>query len=144
MNQVKKSFQKTLTESRDKIILESICTIGDSLSNNEAQNFEGKWTYVRQFLLNASQPCAHMMKICRFGTKKIDCDKNFTSVLTDEGLCCSFNAGHPNILLNDFQQSDHVEEEIDNIDYMTWSPETGYDSKDKRSSYPNPVPGKVT
>lgn len=54
MNQVKKSFKETLTEERDTIFLDSLCTRGDQLSN-DTETFEGKWTYVREFLLNASQ-----------------------------------------------------------------------------------------
>ena len=54
MNQVKKSFKETLTKERDMIFLDSLCTRGDQL-NNDTEKFEGKWTYVREFLLNASQ-----------------------------------------------------------------------------------------
>lgn len=82
-----------------------------------------------------------MMKMCRFGTKVIDCDLNFTGVLTDEGLCCVFNAIHPKLMFNNFEQSDHVNADFDNVDYMTWSPESGFDRNDGRRAYPNPVPG---
>lgn len=139
MNQVKKTFKETLTQKRDKIFLDSICTQGDSL-NNETENFEGKWSYVKDFLLKASQSCDHMMKMCRFGTKMIKCEKNFTSVLTDEGLCCTFNGLHPKLMFNNFDESDHIDEEVDNIDYTTWSPEGGF-VKDGQYPFPNPVPG---
>lgn len=89
MNQVKRNFAEGLKTERDKIILDSICTQGDSLNDDES-NIEGKWSYIRQFLLNASQPCEEMIKLCKFGMQKIDCDKSFSSVLTDEGLCCEF------------------------------------------------------
>lgn len=83
-----------------------------------------------------------MMKGCRFGTKIINCDKNFTSVLTDEGLCCSFNSIHPKLMFNNFEESDHVEKSAgDEIDFMTWTPEGGYDIREKGQHYPNPVPG---
>lgn len=143
MNQVKKSFKDTLKEERDLTFLDSLCTQGDQLNNETTNSFEGKWSYVREFLLNASQPCNQMMKMCRFGTKIINCDHNFTSVLTDEGLCCTFNAIYPKLLFNNFEESDHVDSNDDNIDYMTWSPESGYNNnkKDKRKPYPNPVPG---
>lgn len=140
MNQVKKTFKETLTQERDKIFLDSICTQGDSL-DNETENFEGKWPYVKQFLLHASQSCEIMLKMCRFGTKMIKCEQNFTSVLTDEGLCCTFNAIHPKLMFNDFDENDHIEDEVENIDYMTWSPEMGFMRADQRYPYPNPVPG---
>lgn len=88
------------------------------------------------------QPCNQMMKMCRFGTKIIDCELNFTGVLTDEGLCCVFNAIHPKLMFNSFEEKEHVDEGAAfDIDYMTWSPESGFDKNDKRKAYPNPVPG---
>ena len=79
--------------------------------------------------------------MCRFGTKIIDCDLNFTGVLTDEGLCCVFNAIHPKLMFNNFEEKDHVDDAATDVDYMTWSPEKGFDKNDKRHAYPNPVPG---
>lgn len=85
-----------------------------------------------------------MIKMCRFGTKRIiDCDLNFTSILTDEGLCCAFNTIHPKLMFNNFEEGDHVNSKADIVDYMTWSPESGYDKSDRKYAYPNPVPGKI-
>lgn len=140
MNQVRKNFALGLRTEKDKVILESICTQGDSL-NDDDEEVEGKWSYVREFLLNASQPCEDMISLCKFGMQKIDCDKSFSSVLTDEGLCCTFNAVHPKLLFNDFEERDHVDEKSsDDVEYMTWTPEKGYEASDK-VPYPNPVPG---
>lgn len=143
MNQVKKSFAEKLKTERDKVILDSICTQGDSLEEDEEQ-VEGKWSYIRQFLLNSSQPCDDMIKLCKFGMITINCEKYFSSVLTDEGLCCSFNSVHPNLLFKGFQQealvdTDDLGAEGD-IAYMTWTPEGGYVDSDQRP-YPLPVPG---
>ena len=140
MNQVKKSFAKSLTAQRDKIILESICTQGDSI-NDEDENIEGKWTYVREFLLNASQSCDDMIQLCKFGMQRINCDESFKSVLTDEGLCCTFNAVHPKLMFNDFDQLE--EDMTGEIEYSTWSPEGGYqvDTVNGKKPYPVPVPG---
>jgi acid-sensing ion channel, other len=156
MNQVKKNFAESLKTEKDKIILDSICTQGDSL-NDDDSNVEGKWSYVREFLLNASQPCEDMIKLCKFGMQKIHCDKSFSSVLTDEGLCCekrimknecfgsenfflvilgTFNAIHPRLLLKDFEKQDHVDDDVESdISYMTWSPEGGY-KKETKKPYP--------
>jgi hypothetical protein len=62
-------------------------------------------------------------------------------VLTDEGLCCTFNGIHPKLMFKNFDENDHIEEDVDDIDYMTWSPETGFMTNDKRYPFPNPVPG---
>lgn len=139
MNQVRKNFAENLTTERDKVILDSICTQGDRLNNDV--DVEGRWSYVRQFLLNASQSCDDMIKSCKFGMKKISCDKSFSSVLTDEGLCCSFNAIHPRLLFKDFETKDHVDDGSDGeADFMSWTPEKGYD-RSQTHHYPIPVPG---
>ena len=59
MNQVKRSFVNGLKAERDRTILDSICSQGDQLNASLSPEavVEGKWSYVRQFLLNASQPC---------------------------------------------------------------------------------------
>lgn len=73
--------------------------------------------------------------------KRIDCDESFKSVLTDEGLCCTFNAIHPKLMFKDFEPTEHVDENLlGDIEYMTWSPESGYLKVDK-AAYPLPVPG---
>lgn len=141
MNQVKKSFAQSLRSRRGKVMLESICTQGDTLTSEE-ENVEGKWSYVREFLLNASQPCEDMIKLCKFGMETIECDTAFRSVLTDEGLCCTFNAVHPKFLFKNFDQQDHVDDVNANIEYMymTWTPEKGY-FKSEKKPYPMPVRG---
>lgn len=81
------------------------------------------------------------MHRCKFGMQTIDCDKNFKSVLTDEGLCCTFNAVHPKLMFKDFDPSEHVDASInEDVEYMTWSPENGY-VKSEQQAYPLPVPG---
>lgn len=140
MNQVKKSFAASLTTEKDRIILDSICTQGDNL-NDESENVEGKWSYVREFLLNSSQSCDAMIQLCRFGKERILCDDIFKSVLTDEGLCCTFNAVHPKLMFKDFDQEDQLDTKLtSDIEYMTWTPEGGYEDTED-DPYPYPVPG---
>lgn len=140
MNQVRKNFADGLKTETDKVILDSICTQGDSL-NNDDDEVEGKWSYIREFLLNASQPCEEMIKLCKFGMKTIDCGMSFSSVLTDEGLCCTFNAVHPNLLFNGFEEKEHVDDGLQgDVEYSTWTPEKGFETSDK-TPYPLPVPG---
>lgn len=140
MNQVKKSFAASLTTQKDKIILDSICTQGDNI-NDENENVEGRWSYVREFLLNSSQSCDAMIQLCRFGKERVLCDTVFKSVLTDEGLCCTFNAVHPKLMFNDFDQEDQLDTSLTgDIEYMTWTPEGGYENSEQEP-YPYPVPG---
>lgn len=139
MNQVRKDFVKGLKTERDRVILESICTQGDSLTNET--DFEGQWSYVRQFLLNSAQPCEEMITACKFGMKTINCSKSFSSVLTDEGLCCTFNAIHPQLLFKEFDAKDHVDDETESDPvHTTWTPEDGY-NRSYTDHYPIPVPG---
>lgn len=82
-----------------------------------------------------------MIKLCKFGMNTINCDTAFSSVLTDEGLCCSFNAVHPRLLFKNFEQQDHVEDGTDGeVEYKTWTPEKGYSHSDK-PPYPQKIQG---
>jgi acid-sensing ion channel, other len=140
MNQVKRNFAESLQLRRDKVILDSICTQGDQL-NDSAENFEGKWSFVREFLLNASQPCHQMMKMCKFGMRNMSCDKIFTSALTDEGLCCTFNAVHPMLMFKNFNEENYIDRDLFDLSYSTWNPEDGYEESNEKLPYPRPVPG---
>ncbi|CAG9802120.1 unnamed protein product [Chironomus riparius] len=138
MNQVRKSFAINIRSKRDKLILDSICTSGDGLKDN-LTDFEGKWSYVRQFFLNASQPCHQMIQFCKFGMRIVNCDEIFTTVLTDEGLCCTFNAFHPKLMFKTFEEDDHIDNTLSDFPYATWNPENGYNNV--KPPYPRPVPG---
>lgn len=141
MNQVKKSFAKSLREQRDKVILDSICTVGDEIKDT-SKDFEGKWSFVKQFLVNASQPCNQMIRACRFGMRSVSCEKVFASVLTDEGLCCTFNAIHPKLMLRHYDEENFIVSNANADDiYSTWEPESGYQSVDGRSHYPRNIAG---
>lgn len=139
MNQVKRSFAESLKKESDKVILESICSQGDSLKHNDS-NIEGTWSYVREFLVNSSQPCEDMIKMCKFGMESIDCEHTFGTVLTDEGICCTFNAIHPTVLFKNFDLRFHVDDNFDGFenDYMTWTPDKGYDKSSKMDPFPRP------
>lgn len=141
MNQVKRNFAEGLTKPQDKIILESICTQGDNLPSDENSNFEGRWSYVRDFLVNSSQKCDEMLKMCKFAMRTINCDKSFATYMTDEGLCCTFNGIHPKFMFKDYHVEDFVPMDFDEIDYITWTPENGYTEKSNKSHYPRPVQG---
>lgn len=126
MNQVKKSYAKTRKTQRSKLMLESICSQGDGLSN-ETNAADGKWSFVREFLLNASQRCDKMIQLCKFGNEEFDCSSGFRSVLTDEGLCCTFNSVHPKFMFKGFDEKEHVDQQVEsNFEYFNWTPEQGY------------------
>lgn len=83
------------------MLLKSLC----QLSNDDEimGDYTGKWGLFRNFLLNVSQPCADMLVLCKFATETQECMELFNSVLTDDGLCCTFNSVHPNYLLQRYK-----------------------------------------
>ena len=142
MNQVKKSFADTLYDDRDKTILDSICSQGDKLNNTGSVQFEGRWSYVREFLINSAQSCDAMLLQCKFGQLVMNCSDVFRTVLTDEGLCCTFNDIHPILMYKNFNDQDHIDKTLDNDNqYFTWTPEKGYQNRGDRVEYPRAVPG---
>lgn len=80
--------------------------------------------------------------MCKFGMKKKNCQKIFTSVLSDDGLCCSFNTIHPNLLFQNFNEEEHIDIDADSeIPYITWNPENGYTNDGIHTPYPRQVSG---
>ena len=59
--------------------------------------------------------------------------KNKNSLITFFYYPGTFNAIHPRLLLKDFVEDDHVDEDIEgDVTYMTWTPEAGYEKQQKR------------
>lgn len=141
MNQVKKSYAVSRKTLRAKSMLESICSQDDAALHNETTTVDGKWSYAKEFLTNGSQPCEQMIQQCKFGMQTFECSQGFRSVMTDEGLCCTFNAIHPKLLLKGYNANAFFDKGDSDEPYSTWTPEHGYEDQKKLHSYPLPVPG---
>lgn len=151
MNQARKSAVRAIPyESLDYSLVQTLCTqnVDDNVTNSKS----GKWLDFKKLLmkvlicyvwLNAemnsiknwflfyfkvSQPCEDMLIACRYGGFDVNCMEIFSSILTDEGLCCIFNGLSTKFTLKDqyrslleFNTSDNLQAEE-----TFWSPESGY------------------
>lgn len=68
------------------------------LEFNEAMEQVIVWASSRRLWFQTSQPCEEMLRYCKFSGKIEACLELFSSVLTDEGLCCTFNSLDPSLL----------------------------------------------
>lgn len=140
MNQVRKNYAEKLPDE-DKSILESVCSNKLQLNESTADQVEGTWSVIKDFLLKAAQPCNEMLHLCKFANILQNCDEIFQSVLTDDGLCCTFNAVHPKLIFKNFDQNDHFESiDYDTDETTSWTPEKGYQGN-LLNIYPRQVPG---
>lgn len=94
MNQARRSVVKNFgNNSMRMAFLQNVCNLDGGTSDALQQsNGTNLWTDFREFLIDVSQPCSEMLLECRFGAKKWQCMHLFHSILTDEGICCVFNA----------------------------------------------------
>ena len=82
-----------------------------------------------------------MLRMCRYARVPQHCPEIFQSLLTDEGLCCTFNAVHPKLIFKGYNEEDHFESANGGYDeIINWSPESGY-KINSNTSYPRPVAG---
>lgn len=94
--------------------------------------------------MKASQPCSQLLSACRFSGVSVDCNEMFRSILTDEGVCCTFNSLDASMMFN-------KNNEDNNFDIVHqkkhpsvfWSPETSYKERDFSKS-PRRSPGSGT
>lgn len=104
MNQARKTIVKQLNVLDDPLrlsYLHNICELDNGPGFNDAginYNVSSQWITFREFLINVSQPCSELLVQCRFAAKPFACMDLFASILTDDGICCVFNAVHTKFL----------------------------------------------
>ncbi|KAL5289998.1 hypothetical protein ACFFRR_009784 [Megaselia abdita] len=78
--------------------------------------------------------------ICKWRNAMVDCDTNFYSFLTEEGICYTFNSPDQT---NIYRQEAHLPEFVfntENIAESTWNLEDGYSERDLENE---PFPARV-
>lgn len=100
----------------DKKLLQMLCNVENDSAIIDIDSSEkaGEWTYFKHFLINVrpnqylithhddyhviivqvTQPCTQLITSCYWKSEPRACDTLFNAALTDEGLCCTFNSLH--------------------------------------------------
>ncbi|XP_063988338.1 pickpocket protein 28-like isoform X2 [Diachasmimorpha longicaudata] len=110
----------------EKLLLEDICNFQNTSMDNDVVG-SADWSNVLRFMLNVSQPCEELLRYCFWHQNVTECDRIFNPILTDEGLCCNFNAVHRKYLFyNPLEWNDlNIKYDFETID---WKPESGYNT----------------
>ncbi|XP_011858153.1 PREDICTED: pickpocket protein 28-like isoform X2 [Vollenhovia emeryi] len=93
MNRVKKTEAKRIErgyDELDKLLLEDVCNSESNITYDDQVNVE--WNRMLRFMINVSQPCTDMLHYCLWHGNQTDCERIFNPTMTDEGICCNFNA----------------------------------------------------
>ncbi|KAJ6633806.1 Pickpocket protein 28, partial [Pseudolycoriella hygida] len=142
LNQVKRSKVEYVQENTvESMLLTSLCQLRHD--DDKTENFQGKWSTFRNFLLNVSQPCSELLVLCKYATQTQICMELFNTVLTDDGLCCTFNSVHPFFLLQHYNATDEFDSVSNTGNYtaVEWTPEEGWKNGSRSSTYPRPAAG---
>ncbi|KAK3913181.1 Pickpocket protein 28 [Frankliniella fusca] len=134
-------------------LLSDICDDNDfnaatNTSVDEVDRTSGNWSVVMGFMINVSfverfiilatarlvtQPCHEMLLTCKWRNQPMDCDNLFNAVLTDEGICCTFNRVRRDLTFRNPRELSDL-----NITFpypsADWTPETGYPETDSKGS----------
>ncbi|XP_017493088.1 PREDICTED: pickpocket protein 28-like [Rhagoletis zephyria] len=87
------------------------------------------WSNLKEFIFDISQPCSNMILRCNFGGKVFNCTEIFRPIITDNGLCCTFNMVDPKFM---YRESINKSLLANNYHYpkgyepVDWSAEAGY------------------
>ncbi|KAF5271318.1 hypothetical protein FQA39_LY08116 [Lamprigera yunnana] len=129
MNQAKKNEAQSILESGtelEKMLLDDYCSSNTSFSNLSLINDEvSKWENVQKFILRVNPSCQEVFKVCMWRQQEMPCEELVNSALTDDGLCCTFNALPPNSIFKNAKEMAGLNlsfsEDVDD-----WNPENGY------------------
>lgn len=105
MNKARESVVKNFKDnSIESIFLQNVCQKENyNITHSNQTSDAGRWDIFKQFLLNISQPCNEMLRKCRYALEPYKCIDLFDTVLSDEGLCCTFNSVHPMFLYKKYK-----------------------------------------
>ncbi|XP_061391274.1 pickpocket protein 28-like [Musca vetustissima] len=125
LNQAQKSKVQNIPKTSSNFsLLMSLC---DQEANDVVMTYLGFWKYFKAILIEVAQPCDRMLLFCSFGSLVENCSNIFDSVLTDDGLCCTFNALDSKFLLLNYSEENSL---IPNSDShyvaIDWTPDKGY------------------
>ncbi|XP_065076029.1 pickpocket protein 28 [Ochlerotatus camptorhynchus] len=140
MNQATRSAAEVIEHnSVEEAVLNSICSLDGEYN---LTNYEGKWSTVRTMLFHVTQPCRVMVKACRYAQKVHKCEHMFRSVLTDEGLCCTFNSVDQAFLLWNKDIAAVQGDMPDNpFQPIEWTPEGGFVGEQTNVTFPRAIAG---
>ncbi|TMW44538.1 hypothetical protein DOY81_010383, partial [Sarcophaga bullata] len=143
LNQAQKSKVQFITRSSSNYsLLMSLCDQGTS---DLAITYVGTWKYFKAILIEVAQSCEDMLLYCSFGSQIENCSVIFNTVLTDDGLCCTFNALDPKFLLRNYSEENLLLPAMENHYVpIDWIPERGYPDKLPPHYYPRVSGGTGT
>ncbi|KAK5646219.1 hypothetical protein RI129_004683 [Pyrocoelia pectoralis] len=129
MNQaVKKEAEQIMESGTDveKILLDDYCNSNSSFGNVSNIGEEvGKWENVQKFILRINPPCQETIKACFWQQQEIVCTDVFNNGLTDDGLCCTFNALPRDYIFRNPQDMANLNLSFQHV-VDDWNPERGY------------------
>ncbi|XP_050307294.1 pickpocket protein 28-like [Anthonomus grandis grandis] len=128
MNQAKRNeAEKILKEGSEveKKLLDDACNGNATFSNNENIS----WESLRDFLVKVGNSCSDILKSCKWGSDKINCEEHFNNDLTDEGLCCSFNRLPPEKIFRNMKDISILNQTYPSNVY-DWNAEKGFEDID--------------
>ncbi|XP_036344575.1 pickpocket protein 28-like [Rhagoletis pomonella] len=139
LNQASKSKVQGIAEKNlNYSLLMSLCGQNE---RGEWYNVRGTWRNFKAILNAVAQPCEEMLLYCSFGAKRENCSAIFNSALTDDGLCCTFNALDPYFMLRNYSEDDRISPKSSNhLVPIYWTPERGYAGDLPKNFYPR-MPG---
>ncbi|XP_053949284.1 pickpocket protein 28-like [Anastrepha ludens] len=83
--------------SLEHTILQMICKLDVNVTIAEAITVTD-WNNLKNFIFGISQPCFNMLLQCKYGSTFFNCSEIFRPIITNNGLCCTFNMVHPKIM----------------------------------------------
>ncbi|XP_037029673.1 pickpocket protein 28-like [Bradysia coprophila] len=149
MNQALKSVVANYAVDSDEFsMIQSICAV--AVDEDVKNSKTGKWSDFQKVLIDVSQSCKDMLISCNYGGFEYNCSDVFVTVLTDEGLCCTFNGVNRKFIAKPNIKSDNLDPQEFNMSQHLdkfanqWTPEMGFASdelKNHKLGYPRSTVG---
>ncbi|XP_071052550.1 pickpocket protein 28-like [Onthophagus taurus] len=131
VNVVKKKEGERILKSgtdTERILLDDYChTNYTAGKTSEDIDDVGDWETLKSFILNVTQSCPEMLKMCEWKQKEKNCNDIFNAILTDDGYCCTFNRLPLSYIFRNLKELNDLNETYPKYVH-DWTPEKGYNS----------------
>lgn len=143
MYKIKIIINKFPSSSREYFNILRLCNREEDISSKafyeNATDYD--WTDFTRFIYKSTQLCESLILKCVFGGLETNCSSMFVPVLTDEGMCCTYNTVDSYYMFTREAKTRINDTRLRTLEPVDWTTEEGYPPDAPPNHFPQEAVG---